>query len=226
MLKAVAWDLDGTIIHFKIDFIRARQEAFLILEQNGISKEYLSLDNSIIDTIKKARKLFNSNGFEKQKIEEIVNEIEKVVINIEKEAAYNASAIQGIQQVLEFNKKNGLKQAIYTYNHTTNARLSLERVKLLHYFDIIAGRDAIENPKPHPDHLIYICENLNVQPDQVVVIGDHARDIEGALNIGAHSIGINSRLANRDTLEIAEIVIDEDEIPNKLIKTIENLLSY
>ncbi|MBN1801867.1 MAG: HAD family hydrolase [Candidatus Lokiarchaeota archaeon] len=226
IIKAVAWDLDGTIIHFKIDFIKARQKAFEILEQNGIAKKLLSLDNNIIDTVKSARKIFKSNGFKKSKIEEIVAEIEDIVVSIEREAALNASAINGIQEVLEFNKKKGLKQAIYTYNHSINAQLSLEKVNLLQYFDLIAGRDTIKNPKPHPDHLTFICENLKVLPNQVVVIGDHRRDIEGALNIGAHSIGINSRLASRVTLEIAEIVIDEDEIPNELIKTIENLLWY
>ncbi|MFX1237616.1 MAG: HAD family hydrolase [Promethearchaeota archaeon] len=223
-IKAIAWDLDGTLIHFKINFLRARKEAFEILQKNGMQSGLFSLENSIIETVRQARKLFSARGFSIQKIDEIVRDIDDVVVSIEREAALEASAIQGIQKVLEYNKNIGLKQAIYTYNHGINARLSLEKVNFLKYFDLIAGRDVVENLKPHPDHLNFICENLGVRPSQIIVIGDHLRDIEGAIKLGAHSIGINSQLANGKALEIADVVIDENEIPNKLIKTIESLL--
>ena len=67
-IKAVVWDLDGTLIHFKIDFMRARREAFKILKEHGIPKKYLSMQNGTIDTIVKSRKIFESNGLSKQKI--------------------------------------------------------------------------------------------------------------------------------------------------------------
>jgi len=223
-IKAVIWDLDGTLIDFKIDFIRARKEANIILKKYGISNNLLSLERGIIDTFKIAKNEFKTHGKTKEEIQSIINEIDKKVVEIEREAALNASMINGIDKVLDFVKKKKLKQAIYTYNHSENAKLSLEKVNLLHYFDIIAGRDSIDNPKPHPDHLNHICTQLQIKSNQVVVVGDHFRDIQGALNVGAYSIAIHSKFADVEKLKIADVIIEEKNIPSKLIQAINNLI--
>jgi len=223
-IKAVIWDLDGTLIDFKIDFIRARKEANIILKKYGIRDDLLSLERGILDTFKIAKKEFMSKGKTKDEIKSIINEVDKKVEEIEREAALNASMINGIDKVLDFIKKKKLKQAICTYNHSENAKLSLEKVNLLNFFDIIIGRDAIDNPKPHPDHINHICAKLNIKPNQVVVIGDHYRDIQGALNVGAHSIAIHSKMADVEKLKIADVIIEEKNIPSKLIQAINDLI--
>ena len=78
-IKAVVWDLDGTLIHFKIDFLRAREEAFVILRDHGIPENSLSLQNNIIDTFKRAKEYFKSNGLSEQEIETIGKKVDKKV---------------------------------------------------------------------------------------------------------------------------------------------------
>ena len=109
------------------------------------------------------------------------------------------------------------------FNTCENTEISLKKVNLLKYFDVIVGRDNINNPKPHPDHLLYICDKLDVEPSEIVVIGDHVRDIEGAINVGAHSIGMLSKLARKEALQVAEVVVEEKDIPLKLIQVIKEL---
>ena len=97
----------------------------------------------------------------------------------------------------------------------------------MHYFTLIAGRDSVENPKPHEDHLLYICEKLEVNPEQVIVIGDTYRDIEGALKVGAKSIAIKtktSNFGNQDIFEQADIMILQEKIGEQLINAIRQLL--
>lgn len=222
-IKAVVWDLDGTLIHFKIDFIRARREAFKILKTHGIPRKFLSMQNGTIDTIVKARKIFESKGLSQQEINSIIKVVNDKVVSIEHEAAVEATMIEGIDKVLDFARQKKLKQAIYTFNTSENTKISLERINLLKYFDVIAGRDNINNPKPHPDHLLYICEKLGVEPFEIVVIGDHARDIQGAINVGARSIGLLTKLAREESLQIADVVVEEKDIPSNLIQIIEEL---
>jgi len=222
-IKAVVWDLDGTLIHFKIDFMRARREAFKILKEHGIPKKHLSMQNGTIDTIVKSRELFKFKGLSSREIDSIIKIINDKVTSIEHEAAVDAKMIEGIDKVLDFAHKKNLKQAIYTFNTSKNTKISLERVNLLKYFDVIAGRDNTNNPKPHPDHLLYICDKLDVEPSEIVVIGDHARDIQGAINVGARSIGLLTRLARKESLEIADVVVEEKDIPSNLIHLIEDL---
>jgi len=223
-IKAIVWDLDGTLIHFKIDYIRARRTAIKILKSYGVPKRLLTVNISILENMKSAREFFSEEGYTQKKINEIIEEVNNDIIKIEYEAAQDATMIKGIDQVLEFARNNNLKQAIFTFNTRRNAEISLKKVNLLHYFDLIVGRDNITNLKPHPDHLTYICKILKVKTDEILVIGDNVRDIEAAINVGAYSIGTHTRLARVETLQNANKIVKEDEIPTKLIQEIEKLL--
>ncbi|MFW9987765.1 MAG: HAD family hydrolase [Candidatus Odinarchaeota archaeon] len=223
-IKAIVWDLDGTLIHFKIDYLRARKRAIEILKKNGVPKQYLTVKFSILENIKYAREFFEKEGFHKNRINRIIEEVNCEITKIEYEAAADAVMINGINEVLEFAKKNNLKQAIFTFNTRYNAEFSLKKVRLLHYFELIVGRDNIANLKPHPDHLTYICKQLNVKTDEILVIGDNIRDIEAALNVGAFSIATHTKFAKVENLQRADKIIKENEIPKKLIDEIKKLL--
>ncbi|MFX1462503.1 MAG: HAD family hydrolase [Promethearchaeota archaeon] len=159
-----------------------------------------------------------------KRINQIITEVDTEISKIEYEAAINAKIINGIDQVLEFAKNKNLKQAIFTFNTQKNAKISLNKTNILNYFNIIVGRDNITNLKPHPDHLNYICKKLNVNPNELLVIGDNVRDIEAAINIGAYSIAMHTKLAKIETLKIADKIIKENEIPLRLIEEIGKLL--
>ena len=223
-IKAIVWDLDGTLIQFKIDFIKARKAAIRTLKKYGIPKNQLSLDKTILDNINSSRELFKDMYYTDQKIKEILKEVDEEIDKVEYEAAIQATLINGIDEVLKFIKDKKLKQAIYTYNSNKNAKISLEKVNLLHFFDVIVGRNDVSNPKPHPDHMLSICNKLGIKPSESLVIGDTHRDIEGAFNVGARSIAIRNKFFKEEMLQIADKVVDENEIPSKLIKAIEELL--
>jgi phosphoglycolate phosphatase len=227
-ISAIVWDLDGTLIHFKINSIRARRIVIKYLkEEAGIPKEILSSKNTIFKTIQLTKDHLLSRGLNEKYINAIIKIANSKVIEIEREAAADATMMNGIDKVLEFAAGCGLKQAIFTFNTYENAKLSLTKVNLLHYFDIIVGRNNVSNLKPHPDHLQYICDQLNVNSTEIIVIGDSGRDIEAAINVGASSIGIKtpiSRIFQDNFFNRADSIIFPDEIPSKLIKAIEKLL--
>jgi phosphoglycolate phosphatase len=223
-IKAIVWDLDGTLIHFKIDYIKARRTAIDILKNYGVPKRLLTVNISILENMKSAREYFEKDGLNKERIDVIIEEVDIEISKIEYEAALNATIINGIDQVLDYAKNKNLKQAIFTFNTQKNAEISLKTVNLLQYFNIILGRDNVVNLKPHPDHVIQICNQLNVNPNEILVIGDNIRDIEAAINVGAYSIAVLTNFANVKTLQKANKLIKENEIPQELIKEIEKLL--
>ncbi|MFX1497126.1 MAG: HAD family hydrolase [Promethearchaeota archaeon] len=226
-IKAIIWDLDGTLIHFKIDFIKARKEAIKIFIKYGVPENLLSTELKALDNVQIAKDFFKSKEFSKVKLKEIMEEANSAIAKIEYKAALKATMVKGINKVLEFVKVNHLKQAIFTYNTKENAEMSLKKVNLLHYFEMIAGRDNIDNPKPHPDHLNLICKNLSVNPLEILVIGDMERDIEAALNIGAHSILIYTKLSTyfeSNMYKKADFIIKPKGIPFRLIEAIKNFI--
>ncbi len=76
----------------------------------------------------------------------------------------------------------------------------------------------------HIPIILEICRKLEVIPNEIVVIGDTSRDIEGAINVGAYSIALFTKLTEVEALQKADIIIEEKEIPTKLLKEIEKLL--
>jgi len=226
-IKAIIWDLDGTLIDFRINSIKARRKAIKILRNYGIPKEILSSKTALLENVKISKEFFIKNGLSANKIQEVIKEVNDVVILVEHEAAIKATLTEGIIKVLEFAKKKNLKQAVFTYNTHRNARRSLETVGINHYFDVVPGRDDIKNLKPHPDHLKYICERIDVNLDEIVVIGDTGRDIEAALETKSRSIALNTKIPNfikREMFKEATKIIELNEIPNELIKTLEEFL--
>jgi len=226
-IKALIWDLDGTLIHFKINSIKARRKSLKLLRQYGMPKNILSIERSIIENTGVARNYFNDLGYSSSKINQILKEVNEVVIAVEKEAADKASLIEGIDEVLEFAKAQQLKQAIFTYNTHQNTLISLQKTKIEHYFDVIAGRDDVNTLKPHPDHLTYICDKLNVLFEEAVIIGDTSKDIEAALNVGCYSIALETNIPifiNRDLFSKANKIIKPEDIPSGLIETLKEFL--
>lgn len=226
-LKAIIWDLDGTIIHFKIDFLRARKEAIRILTEQGIPRGELTVRKSILDNVQHSIELFKENELNSRQIEKVTTQIDARVSEIEYEAALEATRIDKIEKVLKFIRDKRLKQAIYTFNTHRNAETSLKQVNLLHYFDVIVGRDDVENPKPHKEHLLAICEKLGVAASDTLVIGDTYRDIQGAKNVGSKSIAIKTKssgFSNEAIFNSADIIVKQDEISKNLIPAIKQFL--
>ncbi|TFG16276.1 MAG: HAD family hydrolase [Promethearchaeota archaeon] len=226
-IKAVIWDLDGTLIDFKINSIGARRKAIKILRNHGIPKNELSIQKSILENVKNSQILFTEYGIPSEETQRIIAEINNAVIAVERQAALKATLTKGIGAVLEFLKKSKIKQAIFTYNTHANAVLSLETAGIVSYFEIIVGRDDIRNLKPHPDHVKKICELLGVEFDEVLIIGDTNTDIEAALNVGSYSIALNTNIPKfikRDAFQKANEIIDVKTIPNALIKAIQEFM--
>jgi len=143
---------------------------------------------------------------------------------VESQAARNAKIVDGIKEILEFCHQKQLKQAIYTLNTNETAKKTLKKVKILNYFDFIVGRDDVVNSKPHSDHLNYICKKLNLSNQELLVIGDNSRDIKGANNISAPSIGILTFKHSKNDLKGANFIIEQKKITQEIKKAIKTFL--
>lgn len=223
-IKAIAWDLDGTIVYFNIDFIQARKYTINILKENGINPSDLDIKRSILDNINVGKEKFKEMHFPTKEVKKIFSKIEEAIIQVESQAVENAKKVEGIKKVLKFCNRYGMLQAIYTLNTNLNAKKTLENVNLLKYFDLIIGRDNVSNPKPHSDHLSNICKKFNINNEEILVIGDNPRDIEGANKIGAPSIGILTDRHTKKDLKGAKYIVEQKNIAQDLMGAIKTFL--
>ncbi|QEE14370.1 HAD family hydrolase [Promethearchaeum syntrophicum] len=226
-LSAILWDLDGTLIHFNIDYKNARSETIRILEKYGYPKGKLNQNYYVLKMIKQATDYFLQEKIhEDDKIVKIKSEVDKKVELIEREASYLATSIPGVKNVLEFCTKRKIKSGIITLNTTKNAILSLKTANLINFFpdtSFIVGRDKVNKNKPDPEHISFIINRLNVSPENICVIGDHPSDIESAHSIGARSIAIISEKHSANEFN-THFFVDQSRIETELIEILKNFI--
>ena len=73
-------------------------------------------------------------------------------------------------------KQTGVKMAIVTNKAIEFVPAVIQNLHIAHYFDFIVGGDTCSEKKPHPLPFLYACEQLQVQPQHSLVIGDSAND--------------------------------------------------
>lgn len=68
----------------------------------------------------------------------------------------------------------------------------LEHFEIAQFFEIVTGRENVENPKPHPEPILITLEQMNYNKDlhDVWMIGDTKLDLIAANAANVNSIGL------------------------------------
>ena len=82
-----------------------------------------------------------------------------------------------VSNVLKYFSQNGFKISLLTTKGQDQAEKIINHFNLSEYFDLIMGRrDGIAH-KPSPEPLLLICDELNVNPSESLIVGDTEMDV-------------------------------------------------
>lgn len=191
--KLAIFDMDGTLVHFAIDWKGARLEVVKVLRTLAIPESILDIKNSILDIFKNAKEHGIESGRSDIDWEDTRGIIMEIVERYEKEATVISKLVDGIERVLSMLESKGVRMAVCTLNTTMNARFVLEKHEIDSFFDFIAGRDRTNGKfKPNPTHGQIILDHLGIQPRNACMIGDHPADIEMANALHMKAIAVLS----------------------------------
>lgn len=87
---------------------------------------------------------------------------------------------------------------------TKTARYSqelLEHMQVMHYFEVLIGRESVENPKPHPEPILTAMSKMEANHDKTWMIGDTILDLEAAKNAKIESAGVLCGYGQKDELQ-------------------------
>lgn len=119
---------------------------------------------------------------------------EAIMLQAEAEAADHAEPSDGAEALVAFLREHKIPMAIIT----RNAGATVERA-LAHFtgmdpadFALIVSRDFPMSPKPFPDGVLHVAESLGVEVGELLVIGDHAFDIEAGERAGARTMFVRN----------------------------------
>ena len=184
MIKAVLFDLDGTLADSLIDLA------------NGVNRAIASKGLPTHEV--KAFKYFVGDGIpkmieralpEEHRNADMVNEIKNIFLPYYAvHYADNTYAYEGMPELVNTLKQQGFIVAVVTNKEQAMAN---EVVTSLYgdVFDLIFGkRDGIP-AKPDPTAALMAMEELGVTPQECVFIGDSGMDVATAVNSGAVPVG-------------------------------------
>ncbi len=198
-VKAVVFDLDGTLIEFKIDYVNARESVKNYLTSLGVPSEYL-LNQPIFTSLEKAVNYLKSIKTSEKGIKKIKDEINKIVCEYECKAAEETSLKPNAREVLNTIRKFNLKIGLFTINNRKVTERVLEKTGIREFFTSIVTRDDTVEIKPSEAHFLKVVNDLNVKPDETIVVGDTVYDFQAPKKLGALTIGVEG-LYNADYLK-------------------------
>lgn len=98
------------------------------------------------------------------------------------------SLTEDVKSTLTAIKKQDFKIAIGS--SSKNTLYILERVGLSQFFDTVVDGNQIKHSKPNPEVFLKAAQNLNLCPNECLVVEDAFTGIEAAVNGGFDSAGI------------------------------------
>ena len=182
--KIILFDLDGTLIDSTDAIVSTFYHSFkeLKFDFNGNDETIKSLIGYPLDV------MYKELGVDESKVWDFVDSYKNRYRIISKEqttllenaydAVYEASLFARVSVVTT-------KTRMYTMP-------LLEHFNIAQFFEIVTGRENVQNPKPHPEPILITLEQMNYDKDKhtVWMIGDTKLDLIAANDANVNSIGV------------------------------------
>lgn len=188
--KGFIFDLDGVIVDTaKYHFLAWRRLA------NSLGIDFTEVQNEQLKGVSRVKSLEKIlNWGNKQVSEETFMQLmdEKNEDYLNYIYMMDASEIlPDVHRILNLLKEN--HQGIALGSASKNAKLILEKVNLLDYFDAVVDGNDVSKAKPDPEVFLNAAKALQIKPEGCIVFEDAVAGVEAANTAKMISIGIGSK---------------------------------
>lgn len=191
MIKAVLFDLDGTVADTNTLILTSFRHTFLTHAIKDVSD--IQIYSFFGEPLKNSMLRFAP---------ELADDL-MVTYRRFNEDHHDAMIrpFPGVKETLEKLKAMGLRLGIVTSKQEKTARQSLMVLGLCDYFEIVVSPEYTKRHKPHPDPVLYAIEKLGVSPEEAMMVGDSPFDLLAGRGAGCLTCGVRYT-----KIELSELV--------------------
>ena len=196
-VTTVVWDLDGTLLDTEALFAKAWQ---LVMKDYNLEipdktiKDFAGMDDRIVHA--ELSKKVNLPDFQTT-----MNMLHNAIRGklADKDLVFN-----DVVPCLEFLLKKNITQGCASASPEEMVLEKLTKSNLVGYFESIYGGDMVENNKPSPDIYLSTFKQLDVKPENVLIVEDSPYGIEAGIRSGARVLAIDRGMFTLDQLSQAD----------------------
>jgi phosphoglycolate phosphatase len=188
-LKALIFDLDGTLVDTAPDLLLATNHALSLIKRPPISPAQLRsfVGHGAMDLIKRGIAA-TGGGVE----EEELKRLHKAMLQFYGEnISRDSTVFPGLIELLDQCKEKGIVMGVCTNKVEGLSNKLLSEIGLAGYFGAVVGGDSLPIMKPDPAPYIEVARRLGVDVSRTAMFGDSETDIRTAQNANVPVIAVS-----------------------------------
>ncbi len=199
----ILFDLDGTLIDSTEAILESFHHSFDFHKLSRKDDEEIkALIGYPLDI------MYENLGVEKSVISEIITTYKEHYRDI---STQKTELLKNAKEAVELAKEFATL-GIVTTKTGHYSKVLMEHFNIMHHFDVLIGREDVQNPKPHAEPIMKALEKLDTKNKEIWMIGDTKLDLIAAQAANVNSIGVLSGYDKIETLKMFTNVILNDAL--------------
>lgn len=193
--KGVIFDFDGTIIDSSIGTAKAFRKGLNVYDVDDTIENIISLIGPPL-----SQTIMTKYGFDEKMRDKAMEVMYDYLIN---EGIYECPLYDGVKEMIDTLKENGVKVAIATSQPLFTAMNHIRVVKMEGVFDVFEANNDTQTRGSKADLVSFAIEKLNLPKESLLMTGDRAVDIVGGRVNGLKTAAVLYGFGSREEMESA-----------------------
>jgi len=194
MIKTISFDFDGVFV-LDSEAVFKKKAWDLALGKYGDSyKPFLREGNSMFGSGKSGgrteifRYIYKKLGEPEESLDRLVKEGSETFDKYVQDKILEAGLVPGAMEMLKSFSTKGLSLYLNSGTATNALKRSAKNLKIDRFFKGILG-----STRGKTENLLFIASQENVNPEEILVVGDGDSDFKAALELGCPFVGVANK---------------------------------